>query len=189
MTRGRPSKKLEIAACAKSLFQKQGYQGTSIDQVVVLSGVSKPTVYSNFSSKQVLWVEVMKQVIASAAIDMQSLESTDDDFLSQWIATWEKWQASSERLSLYRIILGESVKMEEEALVLFSNFETVLNSRLNIIREKSGLLLEDSVYFALYSTSYYLFISKNLYKRQSITECKNRDLLEVILPKSDKNGK
>jgi len=186
MARGRPSKKSEIATSAKSIFQKQGYQGTSIDQVVVLSGVSKPTVYSNFSSKQVLWVEVMKQVIASAASDIQAVENKKEDFLSEWIAVWEKWQESSERLSIYRIILGESAKMEEDALVLFSAFESVLSTHLNNIREKSDAELEDTVYCALYSTSYYLFISKNLYQNQSDTKRNNREVLEVILPKWDK---
>lgn len=186
MARGRPSKKLEIATCAKLIFQKQGYQGTSIDQVVVLSGVSKPTVYSNFASKQILWVEVMKQVIASAEADIQVVENKKEDFLSEWIAVWEKWQESTERLSLYRIILGEGMKMEEDALALFSVFESVLCTHLGKIREKSDVILEDTVYLALYSTSYYLFISKNLYSDRSVTENKNRDVLDVILLKSDK---
>ena len=63
MARGRPSKKGLIADAALNLFQVAGYQGTSIDQVVLEAGVSKPTVYSNYPSKQLLWQEVLKQII------------------------------------------------------------------------------------------------------------------------------
>ncbi|WP_157487876.1 TetR/AcrR family transcriptional regulator, partial [Grimontia celer] len=63
MARGRPSKKGLIAETALTLFQVLGYQATSIDQVVLEAGVSKPTVYSNYPSKLSLWQEVLRQII------------------------------------------------------------------------------------------------------------------------------
>jgi len=38
------------AAC--ELFYKQGYHATSVDQVIALAGVSKPTVYNYFPTKE-----------------------------------------------------------------------------------------------------------------------------------------
>ena len=62
MARGRPSKRQHIIDTAQSLFAELGYQGTSIDLVVQTAAVSKPTVYSNFPTKQVLWASVLEQV-------------------------------------------------------------------------------------------------------------------------------
>ncbi len=183
MARGRPSKKLEIATCAKTIFQKQGYQGTSIDQVVALSGVSKPTVYSNFASKQTLWLEVMKQVIASSEADIQSVECKRENFLTGWIEVWEKWHESAERLCLYRILLGESKKMEKEAVALFSEFEFVLSSKLEKTVKEGEINLNEVEYSALYSISYYLFISKNLYPNKINKKAENKLLLEEIFLK------
>lgn len=163
MARGRPSKKLEIAECAKSIFQKNGYQGTSIDQVVVLSGVSKPTVYSNFASKQILWVEVMKQVITASESAMQNLESHHEHFLDAWIEIWETWSHCDTRLSLYRIMLGEKVKMEAESLTLFSDFEAILFKKLDKLKTNQAPLMDSAHYAVLCFTSHYLFIDSVLY--------------------------
>lgn len=184
MARGRPSKKIEITRCAKQLFQQYGYQATSIDQVVMLSGVSKPTVYSNFASKQVLWVEVMKQVIEESNIAMQNLDSDNQSFLASWIETWELWRSCSVRLSLYRIMIGERVKMEDQALTLFADFEAVLSSRLNLLRKNSRLLINESRYLILYCTSHHLFVDRALYSSKSDMKVSANALLSSILTAS-----
>ncbi len=71
MARGRPSKKSHIIDTALTLFSRLGYQGTSIDQVVVTAAVSKPTVYSNFSSKQILWNQALERIIETAKRDLE----------------------------------------------------------------------------------------------------------------------
>jgi len=50
-----------ILDCAKELFYWQGYQATTVDQVVERSGVSKPTVYKRFPSKEALAVAYLNQ--------------------------------------------------------------------------------------------------------------------------------
>ncbi|MCC6921694.1 MAG: TetR/AcrR family transcriptional regulator [Nitrosomonas sp.] len=51
----------KIIDAAFELFYSQGYQSTTMDQVIEASGVSKPTVYIYFSSKEVLCVEYLKE--------------------------------------------------------------------------------------------------------------------------------
>jgi AcrR family transcriptional regulator len=181
MARGRPSKKIEIIKCAKQLFQQCGYQATSIDQVVILSGVSKPTVYSNFASKQILWVEVMKQVIEEASLAIHNLDSSNQPFLASWVETWEVWSSCSVRLSLYRIMIGERVKMEAQALALFADFEMVLSTYLSSLKKNSGLSIDGSSYMILYFTSHHLFIDSALYpSKGNMGACAN-ELLSSIL--------
>ncbi len=52
--RGYTNAKDRIIEAASDLFFKQGYRATTIDQVIDLSGVSRPTVYSHFSTKEEL---------------------------------------------------------------------------------------------------------------------------------------
>ncbi len=185
MARGRPSKKVEITRCAKQLFQQCGYQATSIDQVVILSGVSKPTVYSNFASKQALWVEVMKEVIEESNLAMQNLDSRQQTFLASWIDIWTLWGACSVRLSLYRIMIGEQVKMEAQAVALFADFEAVLSARLSLLRESSGLFIDESRYWILYCTSHHLFINSALYSSECHVRANANALLSSILMESE----
>ncbi len=139
MARGRPSKKAHIIDAACGLFTKQGYQSTSIDQVVLTAAVSKPTVYSNFPTKLVLWENVVESLIERAKEDMDAalenlqfgLKATDNKALvGGWITLWEAWVAKQERLAVYRVLLGEQHKMAESTVALFDQFEAVLESVL-----------------------------------------------------------
>ncbi len=66
----------KIIQAAFELFYQQGYQATTVDQIIDKSGVSKPTVYSHFPSKEDLCVAYMKE---RHSRELQSL----DKFLKQ----------------------------------------------------------------------------------------------------------
>ena len=50
-----------ILDAAYELFFQQGYQATSVDQIVAKAGVTKPTVYAHFPDKETLCVEYLKE--------------------------------------------------------------------------------------------------------------------------------
>ena len=60
MTKGYSKAKAKIIEAASELFYKQGYQATTIDQIIKHSGVSRPTVYSHFSTKEDLCLAYLK---------------------------------------------------------------------------------------------------------------------------------
>ncbi|MBJ7539845.1 TetR/AcrR family transcriptional regulator [Marinomonas transparens] len=135
MARGRPSKKAHIVEVACELFTKQGYQSTSIDQVVVAAVVSKPTVYSNFPTKLVLWETVLSSLTDRAKEEMDAVllkqkAATQPNLITGWIALWSAWVGKQERLAVYRILLGEQHKMVMSTTELFDQFEAVLESAL-----------------------------------------------------------
>jgi len=135
MARGRPSKKDHIVEAACDLFTKQGYQSTSIEQVIAQAEVSKPTVYSNFPTKLVLWESVLLSITERAKAEMYTtlarLQSSEEtEFLSGWLALWEAWIKEQERLAIYRIQVGERHKMADTTICLFDEFEYVLESAL-----------------------------------------------------------
>ena len=57
---GRSARKRQgILAAAMELFLRSGYLGTNMDEVAKLAGVSKQTVYKQFSSKEALFIEIV----------------------------------------------------------------------------------------------------------------------------------
>ncbi|MCV2402227.1 TetR/AcrR family transcriptional regulator [Marinomonas sp. C2222] len=135
MARGRPSKKAHIVEVACGLFSKQGYQSTSIDQVVAAAEVSKPTVYSNFPTKLVLWESALTLLTQRAETEMEAeliklQQDEDQGFFSGWVSLWELWVSKQERLAVYRVFMGEQHKMEASSYLLLSKFESVMTSVL-----------------------------------------------------------
>lgn len=55
-----PGKRAAILEAAKSLFLAGGYEGTAMDAVAQVAGVSKLTVYSHFQDKETLFAEAVK---------------------------------------------------------------------------------------------------------------------------------
>lgn len=56
----RPSKRAEILAAARAQFLERGYDGASIDPITAAAGVSKPTVYAHFPTKEALLEAVVR---------------------------------------------------------------------------------------------------------------------------------
>ena len=50
----------KILAAATTLFFERGYQGTTVDDVIQRSGVSRPTLYSHFATKEDLGVAYLQ---------------------------------------------------------------------------------------------------------------------------------
>ena len=48
-----------IRDAAASLFLEKGYQGTSMDEIAALAGVSKQTIYTHFPNKEVLFQDLV----------------------------------------------------------------------------------------------------------------------------------
>jgi AcrR family transcriptional regulator len=60
-TRKHSSAREKIVEAASDLFFTQGYQATTIDDVIERSGVSRPTLYNHFKTKEDLCVEYLNE--------------------------------------------------------------------------------------------------------------------------------
>lgn len=63
------SKACLILQAARRLFLGQGYEVTSMDAIAAEAGVSKRTVYSHFHNKEMLFVDVMKDMCDAFGVD------------------------------------------------------------------------------------------------------------------------
>ncbi|MCO8125403.1 TetR/AcrR family transcriptional regulator [Stieleria sp. TO1_6] len=75
----RPKTADRIISAATELFLRDGYSSTNLEQVAEMAGVTKPTVYSHFKSKEGLLSAVSAaQAKSNADRIMTSLEPTGD---------------------------------------------------------------------------------------------------------------
>ncbi len=124
MARGRPSKKQIILDTARKLFAETGYQGTSIDLVVKQAGVSKPTIYNNFPTKQALLLALMEELTNESHAFCNSQWQRSDLSPSEGIiSVFEHIANTPAFLAVYRICYGESHKLEQETYDLFKQFD------------------------------------------------------------------
>jgi AcrR family transcriptional regulator len=60
-------KRRAILGAATTVFLRNGYRGTSMDEIAALAGVSKQTVYKAFSDKESLFAEIVVGAVDEAA--------------------------------------------------------------------------------------------------------------------------
>ncbi|MEH6446431.1 MAG: TetR/AcrR family transcriptional regulator [Oceanospirillaceae bacterium] len=123
MARGRPSKKGSILDIAQQLFAEFGYQGTSIDLVVRKAGVSKPTVYNNFPSKQVLLQSLISRQIEAIKTRHQQIVLSDANTLQKLYLILEQVISEPFELAIFKILYGEAHKLDSFSYNLCQDFE------------------------------------------------------------------
>jgi AcrR family transcriptional regulator len=62
-----------ILDAARDLFYRQGYYGTTVDQIVSTAGASRPTFYLHFSDKEEILTELIASYASRAAAQMEKL--------------------------------------------------------------------------------------------------------------------
>lgn len=72
----------KIVVAAADLFYRQGYQATVVNQIVEEAGVSKPTFYAHFPSKEdlcIAYLQTRRQVSLAKFLDAVSAEQSPMD--------------------------------------------------------------------------------------------------------------
>lgn len=118
------SKHQAILDAAEMIFLRDGYLGTSMDDVAARSHVSKQTVYKHFGSKESLFVEIVTSMTSRAgdAVDVNmSAEAAGDDvrtYLRDYALTQLTVVLTPRLMQLRRLVIGEVARFPELARVL-----------------------------------------------------------------------
>jgi TetR/AcrR family transcriptional repressor of mexJK operon len=74
-------KRTAILDAATTVFLRNGYLGTSMDEIAALAGVSKQTVYKHFTDKESLFTQIVTTTVKEAGDPAlgESLELEDGD--------------------------------------------------------------------------------------------------------------
>jgi len=129
------SKKDYIAASALPLFLDNGFKGTSIDMVVKLSRVSKPTVYNHFPDKAALmmavtslWIDNNKPLI----MPIRDLSELDEFVRSHWL--------TDDAVRFYALVIGEGWRFPEAKQLFWEQFDRLWRKALSYVTDHSSSL-------------------------------------------------
>ena len=77
MTPVASKKRLDVIACARTLFLSHGYQATSMDRIAQEAGVSKRTVYKHFADKSSLFGAVVDGLYQDILVSADPMPADD----------------------------------------------------------------------------------------------------------------
>jgi TetR/AcrR family transcriptional regulator of autoinduction and epiphytic fitness len=131
------SKKEHIIQTALPLFLEHGFKGTSVDLVVKISAVSKPTVYNHFPDKAALMHSVIKTWVESHQPTINLIRN--GEALNQIIET--EW-LTSEAVSLYALVIGEGRRFPEAKHLFWHSFDENWQKALIDLTDRYALSLD-----------------------------------------------
>lgn len=148
-TLNRLAKERRIMEAALKVFADQGYSGTSMDAIAALAGVSKPTLYQYYGSKEQLFAAIM---VAQRNSMLGAFEEPDGLGLvaELWAFSWHYADTilRPDFLSLARLIIGEAQRFPEIGRAYqAAGPERVLNGMmeyLNAKRAEGSLSFDDA---------------------------------------------
>ena len=152
---GRSAKKRRaIMEAATAAFLRNGYLGTSMDEIAALAGVSKQTVYKQFADKERLFTEIVLDTIDQVGEPffggIEALDETEDlegdlrELAGQLISVVR----DPRLLQLRRLVIGEAGRFPELGRTYYQrgpgrSAET-LATRLQHLGERGLLRLDDA---------------------------------------------
>lgn len=63
----------KILDASRDLFMEKGYRSVSTREIAVIAGITQPALYHHFKDKEMLYLEVVKQLTTSIQADMSEL--------------------------------------------------------------------------------------------------------------------
>ncbi|UYM06630.1 TetR/AcrR family transcriptional regulator [Solicola gregarius] len=124
---GRTAQKREaVLSAATTLFLRNGFRGTSMDEIASVAAVSKQTVYKQFADKEALFCEIVEGVTGNAHDVIDTLAAAFGDTLAATRDELEKRLRAvahvyldavlrTQVLSLRRLIIAEAERFPDLA--------------------------------------------------------------------------
>jgi TetR/AcrR family transcriptional repressor of mexJK operon len=128
-------KRRDIIEAATALFLRNGYQGTSMDEIAAQAGVSKQTVYKNFADKEELFRAIVEGVAGNSDRVVSDLGAaftatevrTADDLAALLASVGRRFLDSvlrSEVLSLRRLVIAEADRFPDLARAYYERAQS-----------------------------------------------------------------
>ncbi|MGD1896677.1 MAG: TetR/AcrR family transcriptional regulator [Phormidesmis sp.] len=118
---GRPSqgksaeKAQAILVGALEVFTTEGYAAATMDRLAAAAGVSKPTIYSYFESKEGLFVALIQYLVSDDDMSLEMLPEAirlqlppEKVLFKMGTSVLESFAVDQPRLTLFRLMIGES---------------------------------------------------------------------------------
>jgi len=121
--RGRPTaderrtRETEILTAALGVFLRSGYGASTVDELAAGAQVTKRTLYAYYGDKAELFAAMVRYLAAAVSLD----SGDDDDTLETLAARIVSRVHSDELVGLHRLVIAESARFPELALILHSS--------------------------------------------------------------------
>ena len=143
-------KKQQIVMAAVEEFHKNGFAGTSMDQIAHTADVSKRTVYNHFSSKDELYIGIVHHMFGLVAGTAPDPYDSDRDFISQLKSIARKkidLFVSEEFIRLSRVVMPEALlnpQRMHDAMAQMAAVESDMNSWFDLAIKDKKFTEEDA---------------------------------------------
>ena len=117
------AKREQILDAAREVFMDRGFEGASVDEIVRVSGVSKPTLYRYFQDKEHLYSAIFTRECDRYAEQMfpPELETADvAEALIQIARFYLERLLSPEAQSAFRVAVGDAMLFPELARAFYA---------------------------------------------------------------------
>src|SRR5436190_20060303 len=147
-------KRRAIVEAATAAFLRDGYRGTSMDEIAAKAGVSKQTVYKHFADKERLFSEVVVTTVSEASDpvsdEVRNLQDTGDidadlrDLARRQLAT----VMQPRLMQLRRLVIAEAGRFPELGRAFYERGPgrtlDALATAFEGLRERGALDLDDA---------------------------------------------
>lgn len=132
----------QIIKAALDVFEKKGFQTATTQEIAREAQVAEVTLFRKFSTKQNLFITVVKTVIEkqfSSHVKKLAKEEDTEGFLSKII--YNRLEVLSKNAGLVKMLLSESLmgNLGEEInlpTIIFSNLKTGLDLHFDLLNKK-----------------------------------------------------
>ena len=109
-------KRAVILRAARTVFERSGYDGASMNDIALEAAVSKPTLYVYFDSKERLFDALIEDVACSVPESVLELDASDPDIEAQLVRCGVGLMvkiARPEKIDMLRVVAGAAGKFPE----------------------------------------------------------------------------
>ena len=99
-----------LLAAAEQVVARCGYGGASIDLISAEAGYSKGAVYSNFESKEAVFLELLRRHMEKNIADLAALMDLGADSISDALTVWLESMANNDECTMLAVELQLQAK-------------------------------------------------------------------------------
>ena len=107
-----------VITVSRKLFERQGFKGTSVEQIAVDSGLAKPTIYAMFKSKEGILLAIVDGSFAKESFEELVNQASKGKTAKERFEITAKlcrklYEAESSNLASFRDFVGISPELKE----------------------------------------------------------------------------